>query len=292
MYMYTSEHEKLHIAGQTSTYCYQPSDDNWTTLPPPPVKQFGLGQFNGKLVAIGGQIEKNGSMHITDEVYTYEEKSRKWKHTIPPMPTARFDPGVLSLQSALVVAGGEIEDKTHTKAVEILKIGEKPDALQWFKASPLPVECSRISIVSTSGKCYAIGGMKDSEHLRQVLCASVDDILCNAVPVNQTNHSGSSAETQSAWKTLRHPLSYNPAAAVLAGKLVTLGGWVNSAGGDRRKEVYIYSSSTDAWVYINDFPVPLAGSMVAVVSCAVVIGGIGRDGNMKTVYSGMLTVDL
>ena len=123
----------IYVAGQTSTYCYQPSDDNWTTLPPPPVKQFGLGQFNGKLVAIGGQIEKNGCMHITDEVYTYEEKSRKWKHTIPPMPTARFDSGVLSLQSVLVVAGGEIEDKTHTKAVEVLKIGEKPDGLQWFK---------------------------------------------------------------------------------------------------------------------------------------------------------------
>ena len=177
---------------------------------------------------------------MADAVYTYVEKSRKWKHTIPPMPIARFDPGVLSLQSALVVAGGGIEDKTHTKAVEVLKIGEKPDGLQWFKASLLPVECSRMSIVAISGKCYAIGGMKDSEHLRLVLCASVDDLLCNAVPVNQTNHSGSSAETQSAWKTVCHPLSYNPAAAVLAGKLVTLEGWVNSAGGDRRKEVYIY----------------------------------------------------
>ena len=35
-------------------YCYDPSGDNWTTLPPLPIKYFGLGQINGKLVAFGG----------------------------------------------------------------------------------------------------------------------------------------------------------------------------------------------------------------------------------------------
>ena len=35
-------------------YCYDPSQDNWTTLPPCPVKWFGLGQINGKVVAAGG----------------------------------------------------------------------------------------------------------------------------------------------------------------------------------------------------------------------------------------------
>ena len=28
-------------------YSYNPSEDNWTTLPPLPVKYFGLGQVNG-----------------------------------------------------------------------------------------------------------------------------------------------------------------------------------------------------------------------------------------------------
>ena len=65
---------------------------------------FGLGQVNGKLVAVGG--EKKSDFRATNEVYTYDERSRKWKQTIPPMPTARYSTGVLSLQSALVVAGG------------------------------------------------------------------------------------------------------------------------------------------------------------------------------------------
>ena len=36
-------------------YSYDPSQDTWTALSPLPVRYFGLGQVNGKLVAIGGQ---------------------------------------------------------------------------------------------------------------------------------------------------------------------------------------------------------------------------------------------
>ena len=86
-------------------YCYDPSQDNWTTLPPLPVIYFGLGQVNGKLVAVGGW--KRSDDRATDEVYTYDERSRKWKQTIPPMPTARHSTGVLSFPSAFVVAGGD-----------------------------------------------------------------------------------------------------------------------------------------------------------------------------------------
>ena len=48
------------------------------------------------------------------------------------LPCQQLDsnPGVLSLQSALVVAGGEIGDMTYTEAVEVLRVGERPDALQ------------------------------------------------------------------------------------------------------------------------------------------------------------------
>ena len=35
-------------------YCYDPSQQAWTTLPPLPVRRFGLGQVQGKLVAVGG----------------------------------------------------------------------------------------------------------------------------------------------------------------------------------------------------------------------------------------------
>ena len=67
-------------------YCYDPSQDQWTTLPPLPVRFVGLGQIGGELVAVGGQ-EKIGKER-TNQVHTYyyDEQSQKWKQTIPPMP--------------------------------------------------------------------------------------------------------------------------------------------------------------------------------------------------------------
>ena len=63
-------------------YCYDLAQDKWTTLPPLPVRWFGLGQVNGKLVAVGGwKRDRKGK---TNEVYTYDERSQKWKQTIPP----------------------------------------------------------------------------------------------------------------------------------------------------------------------------------------------------------------
>ena len=259
-------------------YCYDPSQDKWTTLPPLPVKWFGLGQINGKLVAVGGR--KKSDRKVTNEVYTYDERLQKWKQTIPPMPTARSSPGVLSLQSALVVAGGS----SYTAAVEIFK----PDTSQWYRTDPLPTACQDISLVAIGNTCYALGGYNGS-HLNQALYASVGDLLRNAVPANQTTHSGSS-DTQSAWKTLPNTPTYMPTAAVLAGKLLAIGGEEMSGGGADKKEVYMYSPSTNSWIYISDLPAPLSTTTVAVMSPTevLVIGGWNEGESVNTVYKGTL----
>ena len=256
-------------------YCYDPSQDKWTTLPPLPVRGFGLGQVNGKLVAVGGV--KKGIWNVTNDVCTYYERSQKWKQTIPPMPTARSFLSVLSLQSALVVAGGVTSIFSDT--VEIFK----PDTSQWYRTDPLPRACNNISLVAIGNACYALGGWNGSR-LNQTLYASVDELLGNAVPAN---HSGSS-DTQSAWKTLPNTPRYRPAAAVLAGNLLAIGGQETSRGVDM-KEVYMYSPSTNSWIYISDLPAPRARTIVAILSSTeiLVIGGCD-SGRVNTVYKGTL----
>ena len=265
-------------------YYYDPSQDKWTTLPPLPVRYFGLGQVNGKLVAVGGV--KSGNQ-TSSEVYTYDERSRKWKQTIPPMPTARQFPGVLSLQSALVVAGGNRGFRVYTDAVEIFK----PDTSQWYRTDSLPVDCCLIPLVAIGNTCYALGGYNGTR-LNQALYASVDDLLRNALPANQTTLSGSS-DTQSAWKTLPDTPAYRPAAAVLAGKLLAIGGNETSEWGSAatKKEVYMYSRSTNSWIYISDLPAPRSATIVAGLSSTrvLVIGGWGEREGVNTVYQGTLT---
>ena len=268
---------------QHNVYCYDTSQDNWTTLPPLPVKWFGLGQLSGKLVAVGGWKESVGGP--TNETYTYDEHSKKWKQTIPPMPTARYSIRVLSLQSALVVVGGGVGYRVYTDAVEIFK----SDTLQWHRTDPLPTACCNISVTVISGTCYILGGYNGS-HLNQVLYASVDDLLHNAVPANQTTHSGS-IDTQSAWKTLASTPTYRPAAAELVGNLVAIGGDETFEGGANMKEVYMYSPSTNSWVYISDLPAPRSRPAVPVLSSTeiLVIGGYGR---VNSVYKGTFQLNL
>ena len=215
------------------------------------------------------------------------------------MPTARSLPGVLSLQSALVVAGGDtLEPSSYTAAVEIFK----PDTSQWYRTDPLPTACREMSLVAIGNTCYALGGWNGS-HLNQALCASVDDLLGNAVPANQTTHSGSSG---SAWKKLPNPPgpTYDPAVAVLAGNLLAIGGDEKTGWGlpEPKEEIYMYSPSTNSWIYNSELPAPLCSTAAAVLSSTeiLVIGGWARVGGwgflassssisrMKTVYKGTL----
>ena len=188
------------------------------------------------------------------------------------------------------MAGGFSSIGGYTNAVEIFKA----DTSQWYSTDPLPTACTRISLVVIGNTCYALGGFKDPSHLNQALHAIVDDLLHNAVPSNQTTHSGTSANTQSAWKTLANTPTYQPAAAVLAGKLLAIGGNETSKGGADKKEVYMFSPSTNSWIYISDLPEPRCYTTVAVLSSTeiLVIGGRCDDDRVNTTYKGTLQLKL
>ena len=194
-------------------------------------------------------------------------------------------PGVSSLQSALIVAGGATQ--SYTAAVEIFK----PDTSQWYRTDPLPKACGTISLVAIGNTCYALGGYRFRSYLNQALYASVDDLLSNALPASQTTHSGSSDTSQSAWKTLPNTPTYQSTAAVLAGNLLAIGGKETSEGEAAKKEVYMYSPSTNSWIYISDLPAPRSRTAVAVLSSTelLMIGGYD-DGRVNTVYKGTLTL--
>ena len=190
------------------------------------------------------------------------------------MPTARWSPGVLSLQSALVVAGGSTENpntigvmkeyvrhllgssRLH-RSVHCVEIFQS-DTSQWYRTYPLPVACYDISLVAIGNTCLALGGRGSihHRHLNYVFHASIIDLLriCNAVPANQTTHSGSS-DTQSAWKALPNTPTYGPTAAVLAGNLLAVGGRSDEYDDTSQSvEIFMHIVPTDTWVYIGTLP--------------------------------------
>ena len=264
-----------------NVYCYDPSQNNWTTLPPLPVSDFGLGQIDGELVAVGGWKKSNDG--VTNEVFTYSVALSQWMGRIPSMLTARDSPGVLSLQSALVVAGGVTSSGEYIDVVEIFKA----DTSQWYRTDPLPTACSDISLVIICNTCYALGGYMHKSDFNQTFYCSVDDLFRNAVPADQTPNSGSSL---SAWKTLSNTPTYEPSAAMLAGNLITIGGFGGSEAKSYKKEVHMFFPSTKSWIYINDLPEPRSYTAVAVLSSTeiLVIGGCCGGRNVNSTYKGTL----
>ena len=291
-------HERVYYGGgsidvdndenEYTVCCYDPSQDKWTTLPPLPVRWFGLGQVDGKLVAVGGR--KKLDNRATNEVHSYNDRTHKWKQTIPPMPTARWSPGVLSLQSsAVLVAGGRCTQSSYTDALEVFSA----ETSHWYRTDSLPTPCSSVALVDIGSTCYALGGYKYLSRLNQALYASIGDLFRSAVPANQITRSAGSSDTQSAWKALPKLPSYQPAAGMLAGSLLAFGGKGMSSGGNR-KEAYMYLPLNNSWIYFNDLPAPIFGTAVAVLSSTEVlmIGGEGNENRLDTVYKGTLAFRL
>lgn len=268
-----------------NVYCYDPSQDAWSLLPPPPVWWFGLGQVHKQLVAVGGGRVSDDKM--SNEVYVFDEKSQKWKPSFPAMPTARHSPAVISHPSALVVAGGETSERgVYVDTVEIFNI----KASKWYSAPSLPMPCRDMSSVSIQDTCYFAGGRGNLAMLNQVLHASIDQLLHNAMldqdcPDSSDNNQHSSA----GWEKLPDTPSYRPTISVLDETIISIGGDSPSSG-KPKSEVLVYSLKTGSWIYIGDLPSPCHGAAAAVVSPRemLVIGGWDDDGRKKTVYKGTL----
>ena len=273
-------------------YCYDISQDTWSVLPQLPVRFFGVGRINGTVVAVGGTKMgvKGMKQNISDGVYSYNEQLQQWEQTIPPMPTGRHSPGVLSLESALIVVSGYTANQELANSVEIFMRSTS----QWCRTDPLPFCCCDVSMVANGSRLYVLGGFQDPVCLNQAIYASVDDLFQNAVPANLVAHTDSDDSNHNAWKLLPDTPIYRPAAAMMAGCLLGVGGSGTSQGAADRKEIYAYSPSIESWIYISNLPAPLREISISHLSPMeiLVIGGQRNDLKMKTVYKGTLNLKL
>ena len=271
---------KVHYGTGDSVFCYNLVQDNWIQLMQTPVIQFGLGYIEGKLVIVGGYL--NGALLpcSTNKVCTHDGLPKsKWKQTLPVMPTARASPGVLSSESALIVAGG-FRDGTSQDCVEIFKAKD----MQWHSVSALPSPRFDMSMVCHQGICYTVGGrtiqpssgkMNRAVSTTQTYCASLEELLSCAVSANQSNDVSDGIPV---WKTLADTSSYSPAVSVLAGSIVAIGGHNKPDEGMAQSEVSIYSPSANSWINMFDLPTPLAETTAVAISSTeiLVIGGTSK----------------
>ena len=246
-------------------YCYNPPQDVWSTLPRLPVRWFGLGEVKGELVAVGGV----DSSHSKSNVVRVFNEGKNWKLTIPPMPTARDSPAVVTLPTHLVVAGGDVGRVVYIDNVEIYNISTS----QWSETDRLPYACEDQRGIVCNNTAYLMGGYHGN-YINKVLAAQVDKLISA-----DRQDDGSANKADSVWNTISNTPSYRPSPVTISDTLFAVGGLDS---GKATQRIYAYSSSMDSWLYVGDLPSPVADAATVSLSPTecLVIGG--RDEEKKS----------
>ncbi len=243
-------------------HCYDPPQDVWSTLPRLPVRYFGLGEVKGELVAVGGM---DSPYSISNVVHVFNE-GRNWKRTIPPMPTARSSPAVVSLPTHLVVAGGDVDSGGFTDNIEIYNISTS----QWSETDRLPHACYDQRGIVYNNTVYLMRG-HDGKNLNKVYAAQVDKLISA-----DRQDDGSANKADSVWNTISNTPSDRLSPVTISDTLFAVGGLDS---GKATQRIYAYSSSMDSWLYVGDLPSPIASAATVSLSPSecLMIGGLDNE---------------
>ena len=203
------------------------------------------------------------------------------------MITARCFHGVISLQSALVVAGGQIsslaESCSYTDSVEIFKHSDQ----KWYQTNPLPICLFNMSTAYHLDTCYVVGGFRNKP-LNRAFFADVKDLLSNAVLSKEI--ANNKAGDQSVWMSLPNTPTAQPTSTILAGRLFAIGGSLGNPIREAQKSIWGYSPGSNSWEHIYDLPA--RRRLVTAVSLSplevLVIGGRVQDSDVNTVGIGSI----
>ncbi len=251
-------------------HCYELPQDVWSTLPRLPVCYFGLGEVKGELVAVGGM---GSSCSRSNVVHVFNKGRNNWKRSIPPMPTVRDSPAVVSLPTHLVVAGGDMGSGDYTDNVEIYNVSTS----QWSETDRLPYACYNLRGIVCNNTVYLMGGF-DGNHFNKVLAVQVDRLISA-----DRQDDGSANKADSVWNTISNTPVYRPSPVTISDTLFAVGG-VDSED-EVSQKVHAYSSSMDSWLYVGDLPSPVAFAATVSLSPTecLVIGGWNKT-IQSTVY--------
>lgn len=267
-----------------NVHCYHLKSDEWTTLNYLPVKSFGLGKFNGKLVAVGGITIVGEPSH---NVYTYDETLRSWDNTsIPNMQESRSFPAVLSLPSTLVVAGGGASIEIYTE-----------DTGWYWSDHPLPNSCTDVTLNVAGNTCFALGGnysreMLSSDWYPLALYGPLENLLWDrnkTAPGMAYKYRNTIIYPSYRWRNLPGgPQAYSLVATVLARNLLTLG----KRGNPFDKQLRMLSLTNESWSEIGQLPDGLqvdSATMTALSSTELFVTGKKLNGFLS-VYIGTIEI--
>ena len=239
--------DKFDHKAQSQVFEYTLVRKRWVLLTYNPARYFGLTNFMGKLVSVGGILTSND---ITGNVSVFDFAEKTWKDDkILPMPTKRFHPTIIACGKCLAVCGGVTHGGSTTDVVEVLIGG------QWHRGPQLPHRICHAKHAIVDHSCYLLGGALSLSPL-------IPSNASISIPLSFLMADSEQAEFQPQWEEHRKHVynsitygnsQYCPTIANHGGILLIIGGW-NQKLGVPTTNVFAYSSEADIWIKVQELP--------------------------------------
>ena len=265
--------EKAGIPGQGQVFEYDQTQDRWSTLPDCPTRLFGLVQFCGSLLLLGGVTEMG---MLSGTVYKFNKATRSWEtDALPPMIKKRFQMTVFSHGTMLAVCGGVTQGRSATDAVEVFVNGK------WQSGPSLPHRCFLSKPVIIGDQCYLMGGLisiTPDIPTKVVLTVKLSDLFTSDNEDVQKKNVWEIHSTEICQIT-----QYKSTPCNYGGILLALGGW-DCALLCPSADIILYSSRKGFWVKTIDLPMARSSSTATAqlqTGHVMIVGGIEKDAMTK-----------
>ena len=267
-----------------------------------PTVYFGLGEFNEKLVIVGGEREAEDKhsfitgdvfvlvdkhSFITGDVFVPVNRSTGWtSDVIPPLKKPRIRSCVISYKGCIAACGGLEEGTGNARkcssAVEVYRSEDK----EWCTVASLPVPRAALRVSIIHKTAYFLGGFfPDLSGPGKPNCMSIEleDLFQDDM------------NSQRKWNDEFQDCPYESSTpASLCGSLIAVGG-VDRQASSRTKAIHAYSPAMKKWYLIDEIPIKLSTATAITLTSGelVVLGGKLRGGTSnkdrnKDVYIGSL----
>ena len=240
---------------------YDSNKDRWSILPALPYASFSLVTVPDRkqLLSIGGLVNNNVVVEISNKVFLWDEENRKWTTPYPNMPTARYFCSSISHGSTVIVAGEVIclNPWTMTRAVEVLHIKEHSQftksCAHWSVVEQLPLVVYGAIPLIVNDKLYITIGYNKQ------ICSSTCNIVTASLPeLLQSSHKNTNSDQ--VWNKLPdmpYPASINH----YQGRLITFGGFhcfeqphIDKPVHKSVPLIHTYNPYTNTWDCVGKIP--------------------------------------
>ena len=272
---------------------YDSNKDQWSTLPALPYGNFSLVTVPDRkqLLAIGGVVNNNGVIEMSNKVFLWDEENRRWTTPYPNMPTARCYCSSISHGSTVIVAGGVTcwDPRIIIRAVEVLHIKERRQFTEshWSVVEQLPLVVYGATPLIINYQLYiAVGWDKMGGAITcNIVTASLPELL------QSSNKNTSSGQV---WHKLPD-MPYSSSINHYQGHLITFGGGheveqpnKDEPGYQSVPLIHIYNRYINTWDCVGEIPYEyLLGTSVHIRDNKILfIGGLtgtystGEDGDI------------